>query len=147
MVRMRPCIRCTLHRTCAGAALPLGSLSRLRLDEDGIVHGEVYRCEDINGSRNSIYQGVDADAPDSGLYLRMPVRLEQSRLAVGLTYAINRLHQLLFVYMKVVGRSKALLKSKSTAPWATYAGCVVHSGNGTVCSATMRCSIFIASRP
>ena len=77
-----------------GRLYHLGHYPGLRLDEDGIVHGEVYRCEDINGALSELdsIEGVDADAPDSGLYLRMPVRVETGAGSQwAWTYVINRL--------------------------------------------------------
>ena len=77
-----------------GRLYHLGHYPGLRLDEEGIVHGEVYRCEDINGALGELdsIEGVDADAPDSGLYLRMPVRVETGAGSQwAWTYVINRL--------------------------------------------------------
>lgn len=77
-----------------GRLYHLGHYPGLRLDEEGLVHGELYRCEDINGALEELdaIEGVDPVDPASGLYLRVPVRVETGTgPRWAWTYVINRL--------------------------------------------------------
>ena len=77
-----------------GRLYHLGHYPGLRLDEGGVVHGEVYRCEDIEGALGELdtVEGVDSVEPSAGLYLRVPVRVDtKSGTRWAWTYVINQL--------------------------------------------------------
>lgn len=77
-----------------GRLYHLGHYPGIRLDEEGLVHGELYRCRDINGALRELdaIEGVDPVDPQSGLYLRVPVRVEaETGPRWAWTYVINRL--------------------------------------------------------
>ena len=77
-----------------GRLYHLGHYPGMRLDEEGLVHGELYRCEDINGALEELdaIEGVDSVDPQSGLYLRLPVRVETGTGPCwAWAYVINRL--------------------------------------------------------
>lgn len=78
----------------SGGLYHLGAYPGLRLDEQGTVHGELHRCEDITNALAVFDQieGCDEANPLNGLYLRVPVQVNVEGATVwAWTYVINRL--------------------------------------------------------
>ena len=78
----------------SGCLYHLGAYPGLRLDEGGVVHGELHRCDDITNALAVFDQieGCDEANPLSGLYLRVPVQVNvESATVWAWTYVINRL--------------------------------------------------------
>lgn len=78
----------------SGGLYHLGAYPGLRLDEQGSVHGELHRCEDIANTLALLDQieGCDEANPLSGLYLRVPVLVKVGdRKVWAWTYVINQL--------------------------------------------------------
>jgi gamma-glutamylcyclotransferase (GGCT)/AIG2-like uncharacterized protein YtfP len=62
------------------------------LDENGAVHGELHRCEDIEKTLEALdlIEGHDVLCPGEGLYVRVPVSVQTSNESVwAWTYVIN----------------------------------------------------------
>ena len=72
----------------------LGAYPGLRLDEEGVVHGELHRCGELSDALAVLdrIEGCDEGDPESGLYVRVPVEVHvESGSVWAWTYAINQL--------------------------------------------------------
>lgn len=77
-----------------GNLYDLGAYPGLRLDEQGTVHGELHRCDDLAGALEELdhIEGHDALHPGEGLYVRTPVLVHTASGSVwAWTYIINAL--------------------------------------------------------
>ena len=75
-----------------GRMYHLGTYPGVRLDESGVVHGELHRCEDIEKTLETLdlVEGHDEYQPGEGLYVRVPVSVQTVNGAVwAWTYVIN----------------------------------------------------------
>ena len=80
--------------TVTGALYHLGAYPGMRLDEDGTVHGELHRCDDMANALAALdrIEGCDDEAPLAGLYLRLPVPVQvEGGVVWAWTYVINQL--------------------------------------------------------
>ena len=72
----------------------LGAYPGLRLEHDGIVHGELHRCECIEQALDELdrVEGWNARRPEDGLYARLPVAVDVGDGSVwAWTYVVNHL--------------------------------------------------------
>lgn len=75
-----------------GRLYRLGTYPGLRLDEEGTVHGELHRCEDIENTleRLDTIEGHNEQNLGEGLYVRVPVSVQTLNGAVwAWTYVFN----------------------------------------------------------
>ena len=75
-----------------GRLYDLGAYPGLRLDEQGLVHGELHRCDDLAGAlaELDVIEGHNAFDPSEGLYIRTPVLVRTASGSVwAWTYIIN----------------------------------------------------------
>ena len=75
-----------------GRLYHLGTYPGVRLDESGVVHGELHRCEDIEKTLETLdlVEGHDEYQPGEGLYVRVPVSVQTVNGVVwAWTYVIN----------------------------------------------------------
>lgn len=80
--------------TVTGALYHLGAYPGMRLDEDGTVHGELHRCDDMANALAALdrIEGCDDENPLAGLYLRLPVSVQvEGGVVWAWTYVINQL--------------------------------------------------------
>jgi gamma-glutamylcyclotransferase (GGCT)/AIG2-like uncharacterized protein YtfP len=75
-----------------GRLYDLGAYPGVRLDENGAVHGELHRCEDIENTLETLdlIEGHNVLRPGKGLYVRVPVSVQTANGTVwAWTYVIN----------------------------------------------------------
>lgn len=92
--QLRPWSSSAQRGTVAGALYHLGAYPGLRLDEEGTVHGELHRCDDMANALAALdhIEGCDDEDPLAGLYLRLPVPVQVEGGAVwAWTYVTNQL--------------------------------------------------------
>ena len=75
-----------------GRLYDLGAYPGLRPDDQGVVHGELHRCDDLAGALGEldVIEGHNAFDPSEGLYIRAPVLVRTASGSVwAWTYIIN----------------------------------------------------------